>query len=90
MKRFFYTLILLLSFSLTSCNSYSKEQLEQDVKASIIAENDDPSIIVNEVNLIKTMENTYEGFVNTSEQEGEFQYSITVFVDGDEFLWEIY
>ena len=89
MKRFFYTLILLLSFTLTSC-SYSKEQLEQDVKASIIAQNDDPSIIVKEVNLIKTMENTYEGFVNTSEQAGEFQYNIIVVVDGDEFLWELY
>lgn len=90
MKKIIYTLVILLSFVLASCNNYSKEQLEQDVKTSIIAEKNDPNISVKDVNLIKTQENTYEGYVNTIESGEQFQYNVTVVVDGDEFIWEIY
>ena len=90
MKKIIYTLVILLSFVLISCNNYSKEELEQDVKASIIAENTDPNISINEVNLVKTEENTYEGYVNTNESGEKFQYNITVVVDDDEFIWELY
>ena len=90
MKKIIYTLVILICFVLISCNNYSKEELEQDVKASIIAENTDPSISIKDVNLVKTQENTYEGYVNTSEYGENFQYNITVVVDGDEFIWEIY
>jgi len=90
MKKIIYTLVILLSIVLVSCNNYSKDQLAQDVQASIIAEKTDPNISVNEVNLVKTQENTYEGYVNTSESGEKFQYNITVVVDGDEFIWEVY
>jgi hypothetical protein len=90
MKKIF-VIITILVFSISSCSSYSKEDLENDVKASIMLENNDPNIIVDELNLIKTVgDNTYEGFVNTIENGEEFQYNITVVVDEDEFIWEVY
>lgn len=90
MKKIF-VIITILVFSISSCNSYSKEDLENDVKASIMLENNDPNIIIDELNLIKTVgDNTYEGFVNTIENGEEFQYNITVVVDEDEFIWEVY
>ena len=90
MKRL-YVILTVLILSVASCGGYSKEDLENDVKASIILENDDPNIIIEELNLIKTVnDNTYEGFVNTNESGESYQYNITVVVDEDEFLWEIY
>lgn len=90
MKKIF-VIITIIVFSISSCNSYSKEDLENDVKASIMLENNDPNIIIDELNLIKTVgDNTYEGFVNTIENGEEFQYNITVVVDEDEFIWEVY
>jgi len=90
MKKTF-VIITILILSISSCNSYSKEDLENDVKASIMLENNDPNIIIDELNLIKTVgDNTYEGFVNTIENGEEFQYNITVVVDEDEFIWEVY
>lgn len=74
-----------------SCNSYSTDDLENDVKASLNLEKGDPNITIQEVNLINTSgDNTYEGFVNTIENGESIQYNITVVVDGDEFIWEIY
>ena len=90
MKKIF-VIITILVFSTSSCNSYSKEDLEKEVKASIILENNDPNIIIDELNLIQTVgDNTYEGFLNTTESGESFQYNVTVVVDDDEFIWEIY
>ncbi len=90
MKKIF-VIITILVFSISSCNSYSKEDLEKEVKASIILENNDPNIIIDELNLIQTVgDNTYEGFLNTTESGESFQYNVTVVVDDDEFIWEIY
>ena len=90
MKKIIFSFVIMLSFVIVSCNNYSKEQLEQDVKTSIIVEANDPNIKVNSVNLIKTQENSYEGFVNTTESGEKIQYNISVVVDGDEFIWEVY
>ncbi len=90
MKKIIFISFIILGSLLVSCNNFSKEQLEQDVKASIIAENADPNITVNEVNLVKSHDNTYEGYLNTTESGEKFQYNITVVVDGDEFIWEVY
>ena len=78
MKRL-YIILAILILSIASCGGYSKEDLENDVKASIILENDDPNIIIEELNLIKTVnDNTYEGFVNTNESGESYQYNVNI------------
>ncbi|MDA9986579.1 hypothetical protein N9E11_00975 [Crocinitomicaceae bacterium] len=89
MRKSILLLLLVTSSLLISCSSTSKEELEKDVKASIIEQNTDPSISVNDVSLINTEGDTYEGFVNTTESGEEVQYNLTVKVDGDEFIWEL-
>jgi hypothetical protein len=84
-------LFAIISSLLISCSSNSNEELEMDVKASIIEEwKDDPNFSVIDLSLINTENDTYEGFVNTIEGGEEFQYNLTVWVDGDEFIWELY
>lgn len=90
MKKISYLIILFLLFITFSCSGYSKEQLEEDVKQSIIEDNDDPTIKVVEVNLIKIEDNLYEGYVNTLESGVDFQYNLSVVVDGNEFIWQIH
>lgn len=90
MKKIILLLLLIVSSVLISCSGTSKEELEKDVKAGIIEQNKDPNILVNDVNLVQTIDNTYEGYVNTTELGEKVQYNITVVVDGDEFIWELY
>lgn len=90
MKKIILLLLLIVSSVLISCSGTSKEELEKDVKADIIEQNKDPNILVNDVNLVQTIDNTYEGYVNTTELGEKVQYNITVVVDGDEFIWELY
>lgn len=83
------TLVLLLT--LFACSSgYPKDQLERDVLQSIKLENKDESIQVLSVSLVKTMDNKYEGFLDTNEDGEPIRYNLTVIVDGDEFIWEVY
>lgn len=89
LKRLLIGAGLLFVLVLSSCG-VNKEELEQEVKASIIEQNDDPNISIEEVNLVSTGDNTYEGYVNTVEYGEDYQYNITVVVDGDEFIWEVY
>jgi hypothetical protein len=90
MKKIILLLLLIVSSVLISCSGTSKEELEKDVKAGIIEQNKDPNILINDVNLVQTIDNTYEGYVNTTESGEKVQYNITVVVDGDEFIWELY
>ena len=90
MKKIILLLLLIVSSVLISCSGTSKEELEKDVKAGIIEQNKDPNILVNDVNLVQTIDNTYEGYVNTTELGEKVQYNIKVVVDGDEFIWELY
>ena len=83
-------MFLIPSLFLMSCGGILKEQLEKKIKAGIIEQNTDPNISVNDVNLVNTQGNTYEGYVNTTESGEQVQYNITVVVDGDEFIWELY
>jgi hypothetical protein len=78
--------IVLGCFFLTSCENYSKEDLEQDVLNTIVQEINDPSIKIDKVTLIEIEENKYDGFVNTTELGSEFQYAISVVVDDDDFI----
>ena len=78
--------IVLGCFFLTSCENYSKEDLEQDVLNTIVQEINDPSIKIDKVTLIEIEENKYDGFVNTIELGSEFQYAISVVVDDDDFI----
>lgn len=74
-----------------TASGFTKDELEREVKASIIAENNDPTIHIISVSLIKSAEdNLYEGFLNTMESGVSIQYNLTVMVDGDEYIWEIY
>tara|TARA_B110000285_G_C14850319_1_gene479621 strand:- start:463 stop:735 length:273 start_codon:yes stop_codon:yes gene_type:complete len=90
MKKIIYSFLIMISLLLVSCDNYSKEQLEKEVKLSIQAKQGSVDEKVLEVSLVETSENQYEGFVNTIEYGEEYQYNITVVVDGDEFIWEVY
>jgi hypothetical protein len=74
-----------------TASGFTKDELEREVKASIIAENNDPTIRIISVSLIKSaQDNLYEGFLNTMESGVSIQYNLAVIVDGDEYIWEIY
>ena len=73
-----FRFIVLGCFFLTSCENYSKEDLEQDVLNTIVQEINDPSIKIDKVTLIEIEENKYDGFVNTTELGSEFQYAISM------------
>jgi hypothetical protein len=79
-------------FLVISCG-LSKNEIQRQIKISfqekLDAEYSKYDMIVNNVILVKTGPNKYDGMVNLSLGEKKHDVSITVTADNDSFMWEV-
>ena len=81
--------VVLVALGLTTACGRSTEDLEKDVKEAISAKLAGEGVNVVSVDLVKKGGNEYTGIVKLSDGSETVEGTLTVTVDGDDFIWEI-